>query len=91
MARTRDARFPAEPGDRVRSRRAASDRTEPSRILRAAQLHALGAGNVSAALHYLSRSGRNEMYLVYGDPNSLITTPAFFVKYILYVGAPKGT
>ena len=51
----------------------------------------LGAGNVSAALHYLSRSGRNEMYLVYGDPNSLITTPAFFVKYILYVGAPKGT
>jgi len=49
------------------------------------------ASNVSAAFHYLSRSGRDEFYLVYGDANSLATTPALFVKYILYVGAPKGT
>ncbi len=51
----------------------------------------LNAGNVTAAFHYLSKSGRNEIYLVYGDPNSLVTTPAFFAKYILYLGAPKGT
>jgi hypothetical protein len=51
----------------------------------------VNAGNVSAALHFLSRSGRGELYLVYGDPNSLSTTPAFYVKYILYLGAPKGT
>jgi hypothetical protein len=51
----------------------------------------LNAGNVTAALHFLSRSGRSEIYLVYGDPNSLATTPAFFAKYILYLGAPKGT
>jgi hypothetical protein len=31
------------------------------------------------------------VYLVYGDPNSLITTPALFLKYIVYLGAPKGT
>jgi hypothetical protein len=52
---------------------------------------ALNAANVSAAFHYLSRSGRSEIYLVYGDPNSLATTPALFLKYILYLGAPKGT
>ncbi len=51
----------------------------------------LDAGNVTAAFHYLSKSGRSEIYLVYGDPNSLVTTPAFFAKYILYLGAPKGT
>jgi hypothetical protein len=51
----------------------------------------VNASNVTAALHYLSRSGRSEIYLVYGDPNSLATTPAFFAKYILYLGAPKGT
>ena len=49
------------------------------------------ASNVTAAFHFLSRSGRSEIYLVYGDPNSLATTPAFFAKYILYLGAPKGT
>jgi hypothetical protein len=52
---------------------------------------ATNAGNVTVALHYLARSGRDEVYLVYGDPNSLATTPAFFAKYILYLGAPKGT
>ena len=51
----------------------------------------LDAGNLTAAFHYLSKSGRSEIYLVYGDPNSLVTTPAFFAKYILYLGAPKGT
>jgi hypothetical protein len=49
----------------------------------------VNAGNVSLAFHYLSRS--NEFYFVYGDPNSLSTTPALFVKWIRYVGAPKGT
>ena len=49
------------------------------------------ASNVTAAFHFLSRGGRSEIYLVYGDPNSLATTPAFFAKYILYLGAPKGT
>ncbi len=49
------------------------------------------AANVSAAFHYLSRSGRDEFYLVYGNPNSLATTPALYLKYILYLGAPKGT
>jgi len=33
----------------------------------------------------------NEFYLVYGDPNSLATTPALFLKWIRYIGAPKGT
>jgi hypothetical protein len=51
----------------------------------------VNAGNLSAAFHYLSRSGRSEFYLVYGDPNSLATTPALYLKYILYLGAPKGT
>ena len=49
----------------------------------------VNAGNVSMAFHYLT--SRNEFYLVYGDPNSLSTTPALFLKWIRYVGAPKGT
>ena len=49
----------------------------------------VNAGNVSVAFHLLNR--RNEFYIVYGDPNSLSTTPALFVKWIRYVGAPKGT
>ena len=49
----------------------------------------VNAGNVSLAFHYLTRS--NEFYVVYGDPNSLATTPALFVKWIRYIGAPKGT
>jgi hypothetical protein len=51
----------------------------------------INAGNFSAAFHYVARSGRSEIYVVYGDPNSLSTTPALFVKYIRYIGAPKGT
>ena len=42
----------------------------------------------AVAFHYLRRS--NEFYFVYGDPNSLSTTPALFLKWIRYVGAPKG-
>lgn len=49
----------------------------------------VNASNVSVAFHLLNR--RNEFYIVYGDPNSLSTTPALFVKWIRYIGAPKGT
>jgi hypothetical protein len=49
----------------------------------------VNAGNVSVAFHLLNR--RNEFYVVYGDPNSLSTTPALFIKWIRYIGAPKGT
>jgi hypothetical protein len=48
-------------------------------------------GNVSAAFHFLARDGKSEFYAVYGDPNSFSTTPALFLKYIRYIGAPKGT
>jgi hypothetical protein len=49
----------------------------------------VNAGNVSLAFHLLN--SRNEFYVVYGDPNSLATTPALFLKWIRYIGAPKGT
>ncbi len=49
----------------------------------------VNAGNVTVAFHYLG--SRNEFYVVYGDPNSLATTPALYVKWIRYIGAPKGT
>jgi hypothetical protein len=48
----------------------------------------VNAGNVSAALHYLR--GRDEFYVVYGNANNLVTTPALFVKWIHYFGAQKG-
>ncbi len=47
------------------------------------------ADNLSAAFHYLH--GHNEFYLVYGDPNALLTTPAVYFKWIFYAGAEKGT
>jgi hypothetical protein len=47
------------------------------------------AYNVSAA--YYRRFGPSELYLVYGDPNSQATKPALILKFILYVGAEKGT
>lgn len=47
------------------------------------------AGNVTAAFHFLA--AKNEFYFVYGDPNSLATKPALYLKWIRYVGAPKGT
>ncbi len=49
----------------------------------------VNASNVSVA--YYKRFGRGELYLVYGDPNALSTTPAMIAKYIFYVGAQKGT
>jgi hypothetical protein len=49
----------------------------------------LFATNVSAAYHRLLAHG--EVYLVYGDPNTLSTTPAAIFKYIFYLGSTKGT
>jgi hypothetical protein len=49
----------------------------------------LNAGNVSAAFHFLA--AHNEWYVVYGNPNNLSTLPAFYVKWIRYLGAEKGT
>jgi len=49
----------------------------------------LNAGNVSAAFHFLA--AHNEWYVVYGNPNNLSTLPAFYVKWIRYIGAEKGT
>jgi len=49
----------------------------------------VSAGNVSLAFHLLQQ--KNEFFVVYGDSNSLATTPALFIKWIHYFGAPKGT
>lgn len=49
----------------------------------------VNAGNVSFALHFLA--AHNEFYVVYGNPNSLSTYPALYLKWIRYVGAEKGT
>jgi len=48
----------------------------------------LDAANVSVAFHFLT--AKNEFYAVYGDPNSLATKPALFLKWIRYIGAEKG-
>lgn len=53
------------------------------------QFDDLNAGNVSAAFHFLA--AHNEWYVVYGSPNNLTTLPAFYVKWIRYIGAEKGT
>ncbi len=47
------------------------------------------ASNVSFAYH--RRLPHDELYLVYGDPNNLMTTPAFTLKLVHYFGADKGT
>jgi hypothetical protein len=47
------------------------------------------ADNLSAAFHFLA--AHNEWYVVYGNPNDLSTMPAFYVKWIRYFGAEKGT
>jgi len=49
----------------------------------------VNAGNVTAAFHYLA--AKNEFYVVYGDPNSVATKPALYLKWIRYIGAQKGT
>ncbi len=47
------------------------------------------AGNVTMA--YYRKSGQNELYLAYGSPNTLSTTPALILKLIHYFGAEKGS
>jgi hypothetical protein len=49
----------------------------------------IDAMNLTAAFHFLAL--RNEFYVVYGNPSRLSTEHALFVKWIRYVGAPKGT
>ncbi|MGZ3575286.1 MAG: hypothetical protein ACXVA3_08400 [Vulcanimicrobiaceae bacterium] len=49
----------------------------------------LNATNLTAAFHFLAL--RNEFYVVYGDPSQLSTAHALFLKWIQYIGAPKGT
>ena len=45
--------------------------------------------NVSLAFH--KRLGKRELYVAYGNPSQLFTTPQFLVKLIDYIGADKGT
>lgn len=45
--------------------------------------------NVSIAYHL--RLKREELYLAYGDPNTLITVPQAIFKIIFYAGGQKGT
>lgn len=45
--------------------------------------------NVSFAFH--KRVGKRELYIAYGNPSPLFTTPQFLVKVIDYIGADKGT
>jgi hypothetical protein len=47
------------------------------------------ASNVSIALH--DRIGADDVYLVYGDANSLRTPPQMLLKWVHYFGAEKGT
>lgn len=49
----------------------------------------VNATNLTAAFHFLAL--RNEFYVVYGDPSRLDTAHALFLKWIRYIGAPKGT
>ena len=45
--------------------------------------------NVSVAYHLRVRN--SEVYLAYGDPNTLTTVPQAIFKWIFYAGAGKGT
>ncbi|MGH7736524.1 MAG: hypothetical protein ACREMP_01450 [Candidatus Tyrphobacter sp.] len=45
--------------------------------------------NISVAYHL--RLDREEFYLAYGDPNTLVTVPQAIFKVIFYAGATKGT
>jgi hypothetical protein len=49
----------------------------------------VNASNVTFALHTLGK--RDEVYLVYGNPNDLSTFPALIFKVVHYIGAAKGT
>jgi hypothetical protein len=45
--------------------------------------------NVSIAFH--KRFKREELYMAYGDPNTLVTVPQAIFKLIYYLGSQKGT
>lgn len=45
--------------------------------------------NISVAYHLRLR--HSELYLAYGDPNTLTTVPQTIFKWIFYAGAQKGT
>ncbi len=45
--------------------------------------------NIAFAYHTLMK--RSELYIAYGDPNTLTTVPQTIVKWIFYAGADKGT
>jgi hypothetical protein len=45
--------------------------------------------NVSVAYHVRLRNA--ELYLAYGNPNTLVTVPQALLKVIFYVGGQKGT
>lgn len=45
--------------------------------------------NVSFAYH--KKFGKRELYVAYGNPSQIFTTPQFLIKIIDYVGADKGT
>jgi hypothetical protein len=45
--------------------------------------------NVSVAYHL--RLSHSELYVAYGDPNTLTTVPQMIFKWIFYAGAQKGT
>ena len=45
--------------------------------------------NVSVAYHV--RMANEEVYLAYGDPNTLVTAPQAILKIIFYIGGQKGT
>ena len=45
--------------------------------------------NITLAYH--NRFKHEELYLAYGDPNTLITVPQAIMKIIFYIGSQKGT
>lgn len=45
----------------------------------------------NVTFNYHKKFGKRELYIAYGDPSQLITTPQFIVKLIDYIGADKGT
>jgi hypothetical protein len=47
------------------------------------------ATNLSFALS--RRRAHDDIFLVYGDPNTVATTPALLLKYVHYFGADRGT
>jgi hypothetical protein len=47
--------------------------------------------NVSnVSFSFSRRSAHDDVFLVYGDPSALSTTPALILKYVHYFGADRG-